>query len=326
MELIINDSSLNQQYRNVHEFKQYLENIFIPLYTTVTQEKNVLFSKSDLYSSKITSQDTFLDFLTGKVGKGLTSKQKLLSLIYHSDYWDLDSKINNTVSYEWKENKSFDVKALYEASERDKLLISFYSDSFDVFKQLSMTVVKSHQEEIIVHNFIDLPSYEVFSKKESEKKITIDHTKQYHAVVYKNEQNHPPHFHILYQGEKRGAYQLPGLEERDISFPKKDKKKIDGWIKENFQQLIDCWNIVHPDRLINRIRINSEYSLVFSIQDDQNNIQIEYCGSSLGTYWFDTKELKDIDFPTSDIQMIKRFIEDKETELIDLWNKLHIKK
>lgn len=43
MELIINDSSLNQQYRNVHEFKQYLENIFIPLYTTVTQEKNVLF-------------------------------------------------------------------------------------------------------------------------------------------------------------------------------------------------------------------------------------------------------------------------------------------
>ena len=145
-------------------------------------------------------------------------------------------------------------------------------------------------------------------------------------MVYKNEQNHPPHFHILYQGEKRGAYQLPGLEERDISFPKKDKKKIDGWIKGNFQQLIDCWNTVHPDRLINKIPINSEYSLVFSIQDDQNNIQIEYCGSSLGTYWFDTKELKDIHFPTSDIQMIKRFIEDKETELIDLWNKLHIKK
>ena len=212
--------------------------------------------------------------------------------------------------------------ALYEASERDKLLISFNLDSFS---QLEMTVVKNSQVEIVVHNFIDLPSYQFFFKDRMEKKIVIDNIDQYHAVVYKNEDHHPPHFHILYQGEKRGAYQLPGLEERDISFPKKDKKKIDGWIKENFQQLIDCWNTVHPDRLINRIPIDSKYSLVLPIQDNQNNIQIEYCGSSLGTYLFDTKEIKDIHFPTSDIQMIKRSIEDKETELIDLWNKLHIK-
>lgn len=99
MELIINDSSLNQQYRNVHEFKQYLDNIFIPLYTALTREKNVLFSKSDLYSSKITSQDTFHDFLTGKVGKGLTSRQTLLTFLHKSNYWDVNSKIDNTVSY-----------------------------------------------------------------------------------------------------------------------------------------------------------------------------------------------------------------------------------
>lgn len=66
--------------------------------------------------------------------------------------------------------------------------------------------------------------------------------------------------------------------------------------------------------------------MVFSIQDDQKNIQIEYCGSSLGTYWFDPKELKDILFPKSDIPMIELFIKDRETELIDLWNKLHKKK
>ena len=326
MDLIINDSSLNQQYRNVHEFKQYLENIFIPLYTTVTQEKNVLFSKSDLYSSKITSQDTFLDFLTGKVGKGLTSQQKLLSLIHSSHYWDLDSKINNTVFYQWKENTDFDVKALYEASERDKLLISFYSDSFDVFKQSSMTVLKSHQEEIVVHNFIDLPSYEVFSKKESEKKIIIDHTKQYHAVVYKNEDNHPPHFHILYQGKKSGAYQLPGLEERDISFPARDKKKIDEWIKVNLKQLINCWNTVHPDRLIDRIVINREYCLVVSLLDNQKRIEIEYCGCPSATYLFDMKKISNISFPTKDREKIEKFIEENEGKLIDLWNKLHIKK
>lgn len=325
MELVINDSSLMGQYENEYVFRSYLEDKFIPLLKNCLDKtkQNILFSKSDLYSSKITKNNTFQDFLYGKVGNGFVARQLLIRLIHSGNYWDTDSKIKDDASYIWKENRSFPVKALYEAAERDKLLISFNGD---IFNQLLMTVEKNSQYEIVVHNFIDSPSYISFYEKESEKKIAIDNMDQYHAVVYKRESNHPPHFHILYQGKKSGAYQLPGLEERDISFPMRDKKKLDEWIKVNLNLLINCWNTVHDDRLIDRINIDREYSLVVSFLDNQKNIQIEYCGCSSGIYWFETKKISNISFPTRDREKIEEFIKKNEDKLTDLWNKLHIKK
>ena len=326
MELVINDSSLMGQYENEYVFRRYLEDKFIPLLNNCLNntKQNILFSKSNLFESKITKNNTLEDFLYGNVTEsGSTARQVLIRLIYSGNYWDTDPKIRDDASYIWKENEDIPVVSLYEAAERDKLLISFDAD---LFSQLSMTVEKNSQYEIVVNNFIDLPSYLSFYEKESEKKIVIEKTNQYHAVVYKKEDNHPPHFHILYQGKKSGAYQLPGLEERDISFPARDKKKIDEWIKVNLKQLINCWNTVHPDRLIDRIVIDREYYLVVSLLDNQKRIQIEYCGCPSGIYLFDTKKIVNISFPMKDKEKIEKFIEENEGELTNLWNKLHIKK
>ncbi|HFU3799123.1 TPA: hypothetical protein ACGO0I_000121 [Streptococcus suis] len=317
MEIILNENSLVGQYENLYMFKEYLENIFIPFYHGT--RSSMFYSKSDFYSRNITPSVTLHQFITSGVAKGMSAKQTLLRMIQNGHFWDLNSQKDEYSEYVCESFELFS-DCIFEALERDGLVYSFLPSDFDVEDIL----VKKNGEESRVKNIRSLDDFKVVESRFSSNKIEVN--SRYKAVVYKNEANHPPHFHIINKhGEKLGAYQLPFLERRDILIPFSDEQKLNSWIGNNLERLIELWNTVHDDRLINRIAIDDNYLLAIYMEDrdrEEKPITIVYKGKVQGVYLLSENRYEYSYFPQKDIEMITSNIFKNMVKLEGFWKEI----
>ncbi len=317
MEIILNENSLDGQYEDLYKFKDYLENIFIPFYHGT--RSSMFYSKSDFYSRNITPSVTLYQFITGGVAKGMSAKQTLLRMIQNGHFWDLNSQKDEDSEYVCESFELFS-DCIYEALERDKLVYSFLPSDFDVEEIL----VKKNGEESRVKNIRNLSDFKVVESKFGSNKIEVN--PRYKAVVYKNEANHPPHFHIINNhGEKLAAYQLPLLERRNNLIPSSDEQTLNSWISKNLERLIELWNTVHDDRLINRIAINDNYLLAIYMEDrdrKEKPITIVYKGEVQGVYLLSVNQYEYSYFPKKDIGMITSNILKNMVKLEGFWKEI----
>ncbi|HEL2739064.1 TPA: DUF4160 domain-containing protein [Streptococcus suis] len=249
----------------------------------------------------------------------MSAKQTLLRMIQNGHFWDLNSQKDEYSEYVCESFELFS-DCIYEALERDGLVYSFLPSNFDVEDIL----VKKNGEESRVKNIRSLDDFKVVESRFSSNKIEVN--SRYKAVVYKNEANHPPHFHIINKhGEKLGAYQLPFLEKRDILIPISDEQKLNSWIGNNLERLIELWNTVHDDRLINRIVIDDNYLLAIYMEDrdrKERPITIVYKGKVQGVYLLSENRYEYSYFPQKDIEMITSNIFKNMVKLEGFWKEI----
>ncbi|KHD39760.1 DUF4160 domain-containing protein [Streptococcus uberis] len=311
MEIILNEDSLKGQYCDVYEFKKYLEETFIPFYCSL--KDSLLFSQSTLYSRVITKTDTFEDFIFGKVGKGMTARQVLIILLKNGNFWDSYSRKDKNCEYGCEEY-NLETDCIYEAYERDKIVFSFTPSEFDKITEIN---IKKNKCRVTVENWLslsDLKSIPLIGNK-------IPINEKFDAVIYKNEANHPPHFHILTNGEKVGAYQIPFLEEHDIKINAKDKHKIEEWIKRNYENIINLWNTVHPDRLVNRVVLNQDYELAYIKANQEKKdiiFSIFYKSNECGSYNSENGDIINSGFPESDSEDLRCLFSKKSDKIEEL--------
>jgi hypothetical protein len=153
MEILINELSLNGQFESIEYFIEKGLVPFIKILKDVDSKSNLLYKKYDFYETKITPYNTINDILTEKnvykYEQARSIKTQLARLI-ENPYWEENQKQSADCVYSYNGNNICG-SSLAEASERDRIAISFRHDDF-LSKQLS---VYKNENEIEIDNLLE---------------------------------------------------------------------------------------------------------------------------------------------------------------------------
>lgn len=130
MEIIINELSLSGQFNNKDDFLDNLEKL-LPIIKLIEKLRFILLKNYSFFSSQITPNKKLDQILYSRDSRVRKIKSYLLKLTNNPPYWEDTRKHiceNDTYTY-----NSIDIcnKSLAEASQRDKLILSFKHDDYD---------------------------------------------------------------------------------------------------------------------------------------------------------------------------------------------------
>lgn len=152
MEVLINELSLSGQYDNEDHFIEVGIAPFVSTFKELNTTRDVVYRKYDLYSYKITTEQSLHTFLTSQTSRisDVTRRLKSLlsSFILDEPYWEANPKHTTNDFYLFEENVITGY-SLAEACERDRVIISFQLGNFDKAK---IHIHKNKSEEIILDN------------------------------------------------------------------------------------------------------------------------------------------------------------------------------
>jgi len=153
MEILINELSLSGQFNSVEHFVMAGLKPFIKVINDIDYQYHSLYKKSDFFQSKVTQQYTIHDIIIGTTSRQYDEirkfKSQLMMKLFDNPYWENNRKhfSNNVYLYNGKD--IYD-SSLAEASERDKIIVSFCHNDFQS-EQLS---VYKDNAEIKIDNLI----------------------------------------------------------------------------------------------------------------------------------------------------------------------------
>jgi hypothetical protein len=154
MEILINELSLNGQFSSVDCFIETGLMPFVSALNDIELQSNVLYTTYEFYRSKVTSNNTIHDILNGETSRQYDVirrfKSQLMKLLNDPRYWEDDPKHTTASTYSYRGNNICG-SSLAEASERDKIIISFFHNDF-IHTQLSVFKDKS---EIRIDNIFE---------------------------------------------------------------------------------------------------------------------------------------------------------------------------
>ena len=155
MEALINELSLCGQYNSERQFVESGIIPFVSVLSELNHKRDIVYKKSDLYSYNITPAQTLHGLLNSNISREYDVIRKFKSLLFQflfdEPYWENDRKHIPDHSYLFAE-KDVCGYSLAEACERDKVIISFYSEDFNKTK---VNIHKNKSEEIILDNLFD---------------------------------------------------------------------------------------------------------------------------------------------------------------------------
>jgi hypothetical protein len=155
MEVLINELSLHGQYTDEEQFIDSGVIPFISVFRELNKDRDVIYRKYDLYTYKITSAQSLHEFLISQKAKISDATRRLKSLlsgfILDEPYWEDRQKHSPDSSYLFMDTEVCGC-SLAEACERDKIIMSFYSENFNSTK---IRVCKNGDEGIILDNLFD---------------------------------------------------------------------------------------------------------------------------------------------------------------------------
>ncbi len=155
MDCILNELSLNGQYKDMDDFaEQGVKPLSGVLHDISTLGVGLLYKKSDFYNSKVTSDETFHHILFSQAAKVCDSIRRMksqLAKLQNEPYWDDDVQHDVTKVYlllrEKTEGTNVTLTSVAEAMARKACLISFSKSDF-LSKQLC---VKIQNEDTTPH-------------------------------------------------------------------------------------------------------------------------------------------------------------------------------
>jgi len=139
MEVLINELSLSGQFDSIEHFVESGLKPFVKALNDIDFQSDLLYKKYDFYQSKITSNHTIYDTLTGNISRQYDEIRKFksqLTRLFDNPYWEDNPKhsTNNVYVYNGIKVSGF---SLAEACERDRMVVSFSHNDFR-FTQLNV--------------------------------------------------------------------------------------------------------------------------------------------------------------------------------------------
>jgi len=156
LDVLINEFSLDGQYKDKDEFLDNLETILPSIRLLENLQINLL-KNYFFYNSKITSEYIFSDIVKSKDNRIRKFKSYLLKLSNTPPYWN-DTRIHCCTNDKYTYNsKNICDTSLAESSQRDKIVLSFNHKSF-LNKKFKIQKNKDNIELYNIihnHNFLD---------------------------------------------------------------------------------------------------------------------------------------------------------------------------
>lgn len=130
MELILNDFSLDGQFKGLEDFANYIRDILAPLLDVVIDNKIVFLKKSDFYRAAVTADLSLHDLMLMANEPAISLlKQYIVNLGYCEPYWDTDVATKEEVQYGYPIHRQ-EPNCFTEVIERRGKLISFKHPDF----------------------------------------------------------------------------------------------------------------------------------------------------------------------------------------------------
>ena len=125
MELILNDFSLDGQFKGVEDFADYIRDVLAPLLDVIVENQMKLLKKSDFYNAAVTAELSLNDLMMMANEPAISLlKRYIVNLGYCDPYWDDDMATKEEVQYEYPIYKE-EPNCFTEVIERRGTLISF---------------------------------------------------------------------------------------------------------------------------------------------------------------------------------------------------------
>lgn len=130
MELILNDFSLDGQFKGVEDFANYIRDILAPLLDVIIDNEIVFLKKSDFYGAAVTADLSLHDLMLMANEPTISLlKQYIVNLGYCEPYWDTDMATKEEVQYGYPLHRE-EPNCFTEVIERCGKLISFKHPDF----------------------------------------------------------------------------------------------------------------------------------------------------------------------------------------------------
>lgn len=130
MELILNDFSLDGQFKGVEDFANYIRDILAPLLDVIIDNEIVFLKKSDFYGAAVTADLSLHDLMLMANEPAISLlKQYIVNLGYCEPYWDTDMATKEEVQYGYPLHRE-EPNCFTEVIERCGKLISFKHPDF----------------------------------------------------------------------------------------------------------------------------------------------------------------------------------------------------
>lgn len=144
MEYVLNEFSIDEQFEDVDEFLDSLQELTLPVLKKLEQNDINLLKSNNIYTCKITKDSTFYEIIQSKNYSRsypeLSRIKGLLIQLFTSDpYWDLDFKSIPDSEYKCEVTGQLNGHCIGEALERNTSLVSFEHDNF---KKNKIEVIK----------------------------------------------------------------------------------------------------------------------------------------------------------------------------------------
>lgn len=125
MELILNDFSLDGQFRGIEDFADYVRDVLAPILDVIVENEITFMKKSDFYMAAVTADLSLNDFMMMANEPTISLlKGYLVNLGYCEPYWDEDKATREEVKYGYPMKKE-EPNCFTEVIERRGKLISF---------------------------------------------------------------------------------------------------------------------------------------------------------------------------------------------------------
>lgn len=167
MELILNEFSLDGQFRGINDFADYIRDVLAPLLDVVVENGIIFLKKSDFYEAPVTSDLSLNDLMIMANEPAITLlKGYIVKLGYCEPYWDDERETKEGTQYGYPMKKD-EPNCFTEVIERRGKLVSFEHPDY---KEESIRCTRN-EEEINIFNISTVRQLLKVYLREDKKKI-----------------------------------------------------------------------------------------------------------------------------------------------------------
>jgi len=153
MEIPLNELSLTGQFNNQNDFLENIDKL-LPIFQIIKNKSFFILREYSFFNSQVTSNQSLNNVIHSRDDR-IRKLKSFLSTLSAPPYWNDSRKHNCHI-----DNYSFDGKcicdtSLAEASQRDKIILSFDHDDY----QRKQLIVKKNNIDINIFNIIDKVSF-----------------------------------------------------------------------------------------------------------------------------------------------------------------------
>lgn len=250
MDILINELSLDGQFRDEDDFLDNLNNL-LPIIKIIENFEFLLFKNNLFFESSITVSKKLRDIIYLRNDKVRRLKSFLLKLSHSPPFWNNTQIHNcNTDSYTFNTNNICDT-SLAETSQRDKIVISFNHNDFSnilldieknssILKIYNITDKKLFLDYLLNINEIDTLNYCKEKFKNTNLNFSLLEDGYGFDILDSNQKNEFINsFNMFSAMTWDNISNSDGLEYKKYNKPK--KKKLKAWFREGTYKDTDIY-------------------------------------------------------------------------------------